>query len=347
MTSFEDRFAVKFQSLGGLEPLFDRFNPVSPTELAEIERHLGVRLPESYREFLLQIGGARFGELVVVRMMQVSPGGGPDMRETFDHFFGGGPEKHLALLENIKLYGRRFSDKVIPIGDDLFGNLTCLGIKGKRLGKVYFWDHDYGKFYLAANSIEDFLSRLEIGPEPAEKAVPETKTLLETEWRHLNQLPRPGEERVRSLVSSIICPGNSEVVLERIKEVLNLVNIAARSSWPENWRDWHKFLPRWFLSKCTLEEAGLKRDPELIWLPLDSLNSWASERRGEMETPWPLADWVYWMAPERRDWYWWEGVVIDQKNLEIQMEIRNWPFPDGPLDWLARAAGAYRLLGDE
>ncbi len=50
--------------------------------------------------------------------------------------------------------------------------MICLGIKGKRRGKVYFWDHedefddngegrqDYGNVYLLANSLDEFLNKL-------------------------------------------------------------------------------------------------------------------------------------------------------------------------------------------
>lgn len=120
-----ERFADVFESLGGLEPLRGRFKPVTSTELAEIEGGLGVQLPALYREFLLEIGGVHFGEQVVVKMIQKSHGGGPENRQTIDSLYGAISEKQLALARNIKFWREedRFSDSVIPIGEDVMGNL--------------------------------------------------------------------------------------------------------------------------------------------------------------------------------------------------------------------------------
>lgn len=347
MSNFRDQFADKFETLGGLKPLFGKFNPLNTEELAQIEKDLGVRLPEQYRGFLLEIGGVRFGAMPLVKMMQSSPRGGPDSRETFNYFFGAETEKHLALQERIGFFSGRISDKVIPIGADLMGNLTCLAIKGKRRGRVYFWDHDCGKLYLAATSFDDFLNRLEPYQEPPPRPIPNLSTLLDTEWRHLGQRPSPQETPWNSLCNQFVTSGNAELILARIHEVMKLINIVSRGTWPDDWHAWEKILPKWFLSKCTLEASKQDVDPWLNWLPPNSMNPLASDRRAEMDRPWPLEEWVYWMAPERRKWFWWEGVLVNEMNLEIHVEICEWPLPDAALDWLGRAAGAYRRLAGE
>ena len=66
-----------------------------------------------------------------------------------------------SILENLKHYGARVPDAVIPIGDNEFGNLFCLGIKGDDYDQVFFWDHEYEeKVTLVARSFADFLGRL-------------------------------------------------------------------------------------------------------------------------------------------------------------------------------------------
>ncbi len=340
MKNFKKTFADKFEMLGGLMPLLEKFNPLRQEELAHIERELGVKLPESYRQFLLEIGGVTFGAMVVVRMIQDSPGGGPNKRGTFQHLFGADCEPHFGLLETIQFFESRLPENVIPIGDDMMGNYMCLVIKGKKSGRIYFLDHDHSKLYLAAESFEDLLNRLEASPEPPPKPVPDLQTLLQSEWRHFDQLPQPDEEPWNSLCNSLDCSADAPLVLQRIKDVIKLVNIVSRGAWPEDWRDWEKILPRWFLSQCTMEESQ-KVDAWLWWRPPTCLNDEATQRRLEMDRPWPLAEWVYRIAPERRQWFWWQGVVLGEMSLEVHLEISAWPLPTGAFDWLARAAGAF------
>src|SRR2546430_3135518 len=132
MNNLRKRFAEKFEMLGGLRPLLTEFHPISPGELDEIQSYLGLRLPKAYRDFLLEIGGVRFGAMLVVRMIQESPGGGANRQETIDRLFGAKPEAHFGLLKNVKIFRNRFPKNLIPIGEDLFGNMLCLVISGKK-----------------------------------------------------------------------------------------------------------------------------------------------------------------------------------------------------------------------
>src|SRR5262249_17352860 len=119
MTNFRE----KFEMLGGLRPLLKEFHPVTPGELDEIQTYIQVRLPKAYRDFLLEIGGVAFGAMLVVRMMEQSPRGGANKKETIDRLFGAKPEGDFGLLENVEIFRERFPKNVIPIGQDLFGNM--------------------------------------------------------------------------------------------------------------------------------------------------------------------------------------------------------------------------------
>src|SRR5260370_6052733 len=85
MKNFKKTFADKFEMLGGLMPLLEKFNPLRQEELAHIERELGVKLPESYRQFLLEIGGGTFLGIVGLRRLPNSPVGATNKRRTFQH----------------------------------------------------------------------------------------------------------------------------------------------------------------------------------------------------------------------------------------------------------------------
>lgn len=174
MHATRDRFLSRLKELGieigGLSPQGpnDATEP-SPTpmglaELSALERRLGVTLPQAYRDFLLQVGGVLF------HSTNVSP---IEIRAQFGNvehvcvLFGSEADRG-ALLENMEDYQGRIPKNPIPIGSDPYGNLHCLGVRGKELGKIYFWDHegpgkteqDWKNVTLVASSFEDFIDRL-------------------------------------------------------------------------------------------------------------------------------------------------------------------------------------------
>jgi hypothetical protein len=72
----------------------------------------------------------------------------------------------------LEVYDERVPADLIPIADDAFGNNICIGWKGEREGKIYFWDHedeldengdfvqDYRNVFLVANNLQEFLDNL-------------------------------------------------------------------------------------------------------------------------------------------------------------------------------------------
>jgi hypothetical protein len=182
MRKIEDQFP----RLGGILTFA---SPMTEEELAAIERSLGERLPEDFRDFLRTYGDAMFEALTFFRPVRSSsisssPFGRSRILEggAFSHFYGSSAAKQ-SLAESITLYKGRMPDTIIPIGDEGGGNQICLGIKGDERGKVYYWDHEntwselryrehFGKpmppefkfqnVYLVAESFEDFIRRLEV-----------------------------------------------------------------------------------------------------------------------------------------------------------------------------------------
>lgn len=174
----------KFQLLGGVIP----YDPMTEAELVAIEAAIGESLPAEYRKFMKEYGAAEFGELVEFHLLKSFPlfvprnGASPTYEKgPFSHFYGssGGNQ---GLAKRIDAYRGRVPDAVIPIGDDGGGNQICIGIKCNDKGKVYYWDHNhewdeedyleetgepmpaevkFQNLYLAADSFEDFIRRLE------------------------------------------------------------------------------------------------------------------------------------------------------------------------------------------
>lgn len=134
------------------------------------------------------------------------------------------------------------------------------------------------------------------------------------------------------------CPGNAQEVLERTKSVLKLMNDAGTRQWPTDdcWRHW---LPEWFVARCRPELTVEEAEAEMARrnrLP-------AEEQKRAAEERWSLLNWVYWFEPNNRQWYWWDGVVLDPNHLAVAIEVDAWPFPWGSLSWLLRASGAEKV----
>lgn len=145
--------------------------------------------------------------------------------------------------------------------------------------------------------------------------------------------PEPGQQ-VGGLGSVRViarCPGNSNQVLGRAKEVLEVVCSAEPPSFvcPS---DWSHVLPTWMTDQFHPEPS----EEELT----DYLSLPYEERLREENNSWTLAGWIHWFKPENRYWSWWDAVALDADTLVVAIEVMEWPFPWGALKWLLRAAGA-------
>jgi hypothetical protein len=142
------------------------FATTSHEEIAQFENRRGVILPDEYKRFLLMYNGGR------PKPNAFDVPEWPHENSGLQRFFGIHPGKDYDLEHEWEGYADRVPGELMPIACDSFGNLICLGIKGGRRGKIYFWDHedeldengrsrqDYGNVYLVANSLGEFLDKL-------------------------------------------------------------------------------------------------------------------------------------------------------------------------------------------
>jgi hypothetical protein len=166
-------------AIGRLRPIrSEDFSPLSEAEITEAESIIAVSLPEPYRSFMREYGGVSYDEIVEVHMKEPFQGG----NTFFELLFGDKSDDTYSLLENIAIYRGRIPHQLIPIGEDS-GNVICLGIYGRRRGKIYYWDHkkeedprDYLEYfgvpmppslmfsniYLIADSFLDFFKQMRI-----------------------------------------------------------------------------------------------------------------------------------------------------------------------------------------
>lgn len=158
------------------------------------------------------------------------------------------------------------------------------------------------------------------------------------ELRHLADGPRLREVAggVGLVEVHVSTSGDANDLLRRSREVLRAILAATSEGWPAE-TAWRERLPHWFVEACAVEESAEDAARWLAWWrALDD----KARARAARERPWSLADWLHWLHPDERQWYWWDGSVVGQHAARIIVEVAGWPAPLGALQWLLNAAGA-------
>ena len=129
------------------DPRIERATPLSGVQIEDIENKLGRELPNDYRDFLTDYGGAFIGGFV---------DGSDEL--PISQFFGG-KENH-SILDVLKLYSDLRDEKILPIADCEFGNLYVLDYDNS----IHYIDY-YGEETTSrrvASNFTDFLDRIVI-----------------------------------------------------------------------------------------------------------------------------------------------------------------------------------------
>lgn len=131
-------------------------------------------------------------------------------------------------------------------------------------------------------------------------------------------------------------PGAADDVWRRSREVMAAILDHQGSSWPSV-EQWRSILPAWFIETFREDPSPEEAEQWLAWWR--ELPPVERERATRAQT-WTLADWLYWLEPTRRAWYWWNATVLDGDTLHVKVEVDGWPAPLGALTWLLRASGS-------
>jgi hypothetical protein len=116
--------------------------PAPPDQIEAFEAEVGATLPDDYRKFLVRTNGGYIPGWY--RFKGPTPDG-QSWVAFVHHVCGLREEPHLSLRFNraCGLSGEsQFPRALLWIMDDPGGNGICLGLGGKRRGRVYFWIHD-------------------------------------------------------------------------------------------------------------------------------------------------------------------------------------------------------------
>lgn len=106
---------------------------ISEQELANFEREYGIKLPQQYRQFLLDYNGGR------PEHCDFNFKGSTNGSQLLG-FFGIG--SRIDVRKELRTYNGRLPAAWFPVASDAGGNLICICLSGPNYGKVFFWDHE-------------------------------------------------------------------------------------------------------------------------------------------------------------------------------------------------------------
>jgi hypothetical protein len=154
------------------------------------------------------------------------------------------------------------------------------------------------------------------------------------ERRHLEAGAQPGDRPLGTLIEL-----NAMEVLSKAREVLRAV-VMNNDPWPAD-DQWRQLLPTWFVDRCAPEQT---KGEAAEWLARWRKLPPAEKARATEERGWSLLDWLYWLRPAERQWFWWDGQPLDNDVARIVVEVKDTPTALGALEWLLKAAGAERVV---
>lgn len=107
---------------------------LNESELLNLEKQLGIKLPKDYRDFLKQYNGG-----------YPQPDGfdfssGED-GSSVDKFLAVSDATHESIIENFNIYKDRIPENYFPIAKDPGGNLILVEVNNTG-SNVYYWGHE-------------------------------------------------------------------------------------------------------------------------------------------------------------------------------------------------------------
>ena len=138
---------------------------------------------------------------------------------------------------------------------------------------------------------------------------------------------------------SVRTDGNAAQVVERVKEVMILVNEQDQTKpWPSE-DEWLNLLPAWFVDCC--KPGGTTEEDERRYERLRAMSEEEERAHGYTEQG-EVSDWIGWFSPDEREWLWWDAKVKDSNRFVVGLDrlTDHYPIFPGGFVWLLTVCGA-------
>ena len=120
-------------------------------EIKRFEKEHKISFPEIYKKFLMKYNGGDTPRCSF-KMNGVSSdiSGFYGLRNVHE-------SSELSTLINLDFY---LENGVVPIGSDSLGNGIVIGVRKEKCGKIYFYDHETGRFKHLADDFMVFIEKI-------------------------------------------------------------------------------------------------------------------------------------------------------------------------------------------
>ncbi|SUD91844.1 MULTISPECIES: SMI1/KNR4 family protein [Psychrobacter] len=139
------------------------FGQLTNSEIEAFEKQYSINLPQEFRSFLMKYNGGKVYPETFVFHDKTDA-------SSISYFLGIGlKEYYYNLSYTFDMFRDRVPNNLFPIARDPGGNLILVGLSGKELGKIYFWDHEFeadgnkpdmSNVHYLSSSLDTFLNEL-------------------------------------------------------------------------------------------------------------------------------------------------------------------------------------------
>lgn len=158
----------------GIEPLGSTYGNMNDTELLELEKVVGAKLPRDFRDFLHTYGCSTFPGTASIEAN--------GEQQPLSCFFGSKDSKY-PIVSDYHSRGQLWPKALLPFADGPFGDRFAIRLRGKARGEVLFCPiHDLelspgvfepaeeinellNSFCTVASSFAEFINSLRIDPD--------------------------------------------------------------------------------------------------------------------------------------------------------------------------------------
>ncbi len=119
------------------------------------------------------------------------------------------------------------------------------------------------------------------------------------------------------VVTATVADASPHEVLDRAREVMSCLLTVGATEWP-NEQTWARRLPTWFVTACPPEQSA---DEQQRWLDWWRTLDAPARAEAEASQGWALPEWLCWMRPPERTWYWWDGSIVEGMRVDVTIQV--------------------------
>lgn len=169
------------------------------------------------------------------------------------------------------------------------------------------------------------------------------KTELQREIDRLLLGAAMGDESTSIVEYAVTCRGTAVDFFSSCAEVLLAYDQGVVAHGAQDQAALRRALPKWFQDACAPDRTPAQARTFRAWW--DGLSLAEKDVEAQRSRPWSLGAWFHSMDPERREWFWWQGISNpDPGQATLEIDVLGHPYADGALQWLVMCSGGTEVV---